>query len=178
MKNWLIIFVVAISILVLTACGSTSDDVPSLAPTPTPETADEVLSNEEMMMEFTACLREQGLEVADPVVDANGNIGKPEILEDAGEKEFGEAWQVCEYLLEGFTFEGKRADRGEELEYYLELAACMREDGIEVGDPTAEILDTWMGDFKTTVNFEDPDSVEAYETCTGDEIGAGGGKGK
>jgi len=178
MKNLQIIFVVAIIILVLTACGSSSNNVPSLAPTPTTETADEVLNNEAMMIAFTVCLREQGMDVADPVVDADGNIGKPEIPEGINKKEFSEAWEACNYLLEGFTFEGKREDLSEDLEYYLELAACMREEGININDPTAETLDTWMGDFKTTANFDDPDTMTALETCIDGEFGDGGGKGK
>jgi len=178
MKKVIALFLFVGICLTLTACGSSSADVPSLAPTPMPETADDLLSNEEMMMAFTACLREQGLDVADPVMDAEGNIGKPEIPEGPDKNEFGEVWEACEFYLEGFSYEKKRTDRAEELEQYLDLAACLREEGIDIGDPTAENLDTWMENFKTNIDFGDTDSLAAFENCTDGAFRSEGGKGK
>jgi hypothetical protein len=176
MKKWKIALEV-ISILLLVACGSTSDDVPSLAPTPTSKAEGVVVSNELLMIEFTECLRNEGLEVADPIMDEDGSIQFPEILDENGvSKE--EWWENCGVLLENLTLEEEKEDRSGELEYYLELAACMREEGVEVEDPTVETLDAWMGDFKTTTDFDDPDTQAVFETCTGDELWDGGDKGK
>jgi signal transduction histidine kinase len=71
------IAVVVMSALLLTACKSDSNDVPTLkdtgnAPVETPkaDAADPALDNEAKMMAFTECLREQGIKVLDPVVNA------------------------------------------------------------------------------------------------------------
>ena len=77
MKHWQIFYLfvlISLTGIVLTACDSDSNDVPSLAATPTPGEADEILDIETKMMAFTECLRNEGLEVLDPVVDSDGNI--------------------------------------------------------------------------------------------------------
>jgi hypothetical protein len=177
MKTWQLILTLMLASLALSACGSTSNDVPSLAPTPTAEADGESFSNEVLMMNFTECLRDEGLEVADPIVDADGNVEYPEIIDENGvSKETW--WEACGYILESFTFEGEKEDRSADLDYYLEVASCMREEGIEIEDPTAETLDTWMGNFKDTTNFDDPDTVTAFETCSGGEFWGGGDEGK
>jgi hypothetical protein len=178
MKKYCDFLVVVILGLGLVACDSKLNDVPSLGPTATPDVADEVLSNEEIMLEFTACLRTEGLEVMDPVVDADGFVGKPEIAEGTSKEELGEAWKACEEILEGFTYEQNKEDLSDQVDYYVSLAECLREEGIDIEDPTATTLKTWMNDFKDTIDWEDPNSVEAYETCTGEDISDGNGKGK
>jgi hypothetical protein len=179
MKNWqfsvFIPLITAISIM-LSACGSGSSDVVSLDATPIPLEKEEILDNETMMMEYTACLRGEGLEVSDPVVNADGLVGKPQIIEGTTKDEIGVAMEVCEHLLEGFTFERKREDFSQEIDKLVALASCLREEGIDIDDPTAETLDTWRGDLKSVVNFDDPSQVQIYETCSGTESGASGKK--
>ena len=70
MKHKLFMAVVTMCILALAACGSDSgDDVATLKTTDDTQVdskadaADPVLDNEAMMMAFTECLREQGLQV-------------------------------------------------------------------------------------------------------------------
>jgi len=183
MKNRKVMFfimVMAALLLALTACGSDSKDVPSLAATPTAIAADEVLSNEAIMMEYSECLRDEGVEVMDPVVNSEGFVEKPEFVEgfEVYKEELGAAMEVCEAILEGFTFEGKNIDRSDQIDEYLELVACLHEEGIDIDEPTASTLDTWLIDFKRTFDWDDPDTMEAYETCSGTEGGAGRGKGK
>jgi hypothetical protein len=180
MKNWQTIFLIIVMVvigLVLTACGSDSNDVPSLAPTPTPGAADETLDMEVKMMEFTECLRNEGLEVIDPVVDSDGNVEKPETIDGANlsKEEWMAAYEVCGEIIENITFEKKEVDRSEQVDQYLALATCMRDEGFDVEDPTAETLDIWMGDFKTTIDWDDPDAEAAFETCMG---GSNDGEGK
>jgi hypothetical protein len=179
-KVMLFILMMATQLLGLTGCGSDSKDVPSLESTPTAVAADEMMSNEAIMMAFTECLREQGVEVMDPVVDSDGFVDKPEFVEgfEASKEELDAAMEVCEEILEGFTFEGKNIDRSEQIDEYLELAACLREEGFDIDEPTASTLETWLIDFKTTFDWDDPDTMEAYEICSGIEGDAGGGKGK
>jgi hypothetical protein len=174
---------VAVTGLTFAACGSDSDDVPSLnsveGSSPADPVADAVLDDEAKMMAFTQCLRDQGIEVLDPVVDSEGNVGKPQFVEgiDAKGKE---AWDVCAEHLEGMTFGRKGVDvvdQIDRLDQFLALATCLRDKGYDVADPTAETLDQWMGDFKDAVNWDDPDSIADYEECSGTQIGGkSGGK--
>ena len=182
------IAVVVLSALLLAACKSDSNDVATLkdtgnAPVETPkaDAADPALDNEAKMMAFTECLREQGIKVLDPVVDADGNVEKPELAEGAEwNKEAGQAWEACEHHLKGFTGWGKKdADvdkQIEQLDQYIALATCLREKNYDLDDPTAETLDAWMGDFKKAIDWDDPAAVADYEACSGETVGKGGGK--
>lgn len=188
-KHITILAIALIGILALAACGSDSDDVPSLrdiedarpadaAAGADENAADVVLQNEARMMAFTQCLRDKGIEVLDPVVDADGNVGKPEPAEGTEFEKgaMGEAWEACAEHLEGFTFEKKRVDVSEQIDWWVAVTTCLREKGYDVDDPTAETLGQWGSDFKTRFNFKDPAAAADYEECSGAQ--AGGGKGK
>jgi hypothetical protein len=134
-----------------------------------------------MMMAFTECLREQGIEVLDPVVDANGNVDKPELAEGAEwGKEAGQAWETCEHHLEGFTGWGKKdedaSEQAEQLDQFMALATCLREKNYDLDDPTAETLAAWIGDFKTAIDWDDPAAVRDYNECSGEDTKGGAGK--
>ena len=170
--------------LILVACRLDSNDVPSLrtaedtqAEAPNAE-ADPLLDNEAMMMAFTECLREHGIDVLDPVVDADGNVQKPEFAEgvDAKREDFGAAYEACAEHLEGLTFERKRVDVSEIVDQSVALAACLRDKGYDVDDPTAETLGQWRADFKQAINWDDPGAVADFEECSGETVGKGGGK--
>lgn len=182
MKEKIIVWiaVVAMGILLLSGCGSDSDGVATLQTTEdtqseaTGEATDSTLDEEAMMMAFTECLREQGLEVMDPVVDADGNVGKPDFPEGSDGKAMKGAWEACEHHLEGFTSEQDRKDMSEVVDQYVAFATCMRERGHNVEDPTAETLDQW--DFKSAIDWNDPDATADYEECIGETLGEGSGK--
>jgi hypothetical protein len=166
--------------MVLAACGSKSEDVASLAATPVPVVESETLDDEAKMMAFTQCMRDQGIDLLDPVVDADGNVQKPEEGDgfEASKGKWKEAYEACGEILEGITFGKERVDMSEVVDQYVALAACLREKGFDVDDPTAETLDIWLTDFKTVLNWDDPDVVEAYESCAGGSLGGKDGKGK
>ena len=158
--------------LLLVACGSGSDDVASLRTTgdtqeiePTVDAADGLRDDEARMMAFTQCMRDQGIEMTDPMVDADGNVQKPELAEgyQASKEKWATAYEVCGELLEGITFGKEREDISELLDQYVALAACLRDKGYDLDDPTAETLETWLVDFKTVViDWNDPADVEAW----------------
>ena len=182
MKNTHIAFILVavVGLLVLAACGSDSDDVASLRTLedtqpvgPAADPTDTILNNEAMMMAFTECLRDQGIDVLDPVVDSEGNVEKPEFAEVVNLKgeDFGAAWDACAAHLEGFTFGEKRVDVSEQVDQFVALAACLRDKGYDVDDPTAETLDQWGTDFKTAINWDDPAAMTDYEECNADADG-------
>ena len=189
MKHKTTILWAAVSVigaLLLTACTADTNDVPTLrdvrnAPMETPQTdaSDPALDNEAKMMALTECLREHGIEVLDPVVDADGNVDKPELAEGVEwDKNAGQAWEACEHHLEGFTGWGKErvdaSEQAEQLDEYIALATCLREKNYDIDDPTAGMLDAWMGNFKKALDWDDPAAVADYEACTGETVGKGG----
>jgi hypothetical protein len=92
-----IVLVAATGILLLAACSSDSDDVATLKTTDdaqveaTDEATDSILDEEATMMAFSECLRDHGIEALDPVVDADGNVAKPDFPEGAALLEGGYA---------------------------------------------------------------------------------------
>jgi hypothetical protein len=179
----------AMALLILTACKSDSNDVATLRTTEnrqeessSEDTLDPVLDNETMMMALTECMRDQGIELKDPIVNADGNVDKPEFIEgvEYDKEAMGKAWKACEYHLEGFTGWGKEeadaSEQAEQLDHYIALASCLREKNYDLVDPTAETLDVWMGDFKNAIDWDDPDAMADYEECSGESIGEGGKK--
>jgi hypothetical protein len=178
-SSWLFLLALVISLL-LSACGSDSNDVPSLAATPIPDAEEKVIDDEALVMEFAQCLRDEGMEITDPTVDTDGNIQMPELVEGATatKDEWIAAYEVCGEIIENITFEEKEVDRSAQLEEYLEIAACMSEAGFDIGEPIAETLDTWMADLKNTFDWDDPDAQDVVDTCFGggsDGEGKGGG---
>jgi hypothetical protein len=178
-----LILLAVTAILVISACGSDSDDVPTLredtrAGEPTAEAVDSVRDAEAAMMALTECLREQGIEAYDPVVDAEGNVQKPELAEGVDPKsaELSAAWEMCAHHLEGITFEQERVDLSEYLDQALATTTCLRDKGYDVDDPTLETLGQWKLGFKDVINWDDPRQVADYVECSGDE--AAGTKGK
>ena len=174
-----------IGILVLAACSSDSDDVPSLRTAedrqsvePAADGGDALLDNEARMMAFTQCMRDQGVDMLDPVVDSEGNVQKPEFAGgvEAKSREFGTAWEACTEHLEGFAFEQKRVDVSAQVDQWVALAACLRDEGYAMDDPTAETLDQWLQDFKITFNWKDPAAEAEYEECSGNANTEGNAK--
>jgi len=175
----------AVGILILAACGSDSADVASLRSTEdrqvvtsTADAGDTLLDNEAKMMAFTQCMRDHGVEMMDPVVDSDGNVQKPEFAEGAeiNKKEWGPVWEACSHHLEGVTFGEKRVDVSEQIDRFVALAACLRDKGYDVDEPTAETFDQWLIDFKTMFDWKDPKAVADYEECSGKPAGKGSGK--
>lgn len=124
-------------ILILAGCSSDSNDVPSLRTAEdmpveaskleasNSDVADPILENEAMMIAFTECMRDEGIELLDPVVDSEGNVQKPEFVEgvEVNEKAWWAASEVCVHHLEGFTFEKKRVDMSEQVDFH-ERKSC------------------------------------------------------
>ena len=139
------------------------------------------MSNEEAIFAFTACLREQGIDVDDPEVDANGNVRPPGMRNaDEGDREaMREAFDACGEYLQDATFGFNREDDTERQDMMFEYAACMRDNGYDMPDP----------DFSTThepgdgqgrggpfgsIDPDDPAFQAAQEACS-DILGDFGG---
>jgi len=163
----------ALTVLLANGCQTASEDVATLQSKNTPNataTVDvERMDDESKVMAFTQCLRDHGLAVRDPEVDADGNVLQPQLIEgvEMDKQAWQDAFDACGALLEGVAWAEKRVDRSAEVDYWLEVARCLAEKGYDVGEPTAEELDTWLGDLKATLDWKNPDVGRAWAACSG-----------
>ena len=143
MRQMVILFVFA---LVLTACGASSDgEVATLEDTESnaqQSSADqEDVDAEEALLAFAQCMRDNGVpDFPDPELDQNGNVrlfgggGPGQLGADQGTLQA--AFDECEYLVEGLIQDAFRNfDQSELQDNFLEFAACMRDQGIDMPDP-------------------------------------------
>jgi len=109
-----------------------SDDVDPLAET------------ESAMLDFAQCLREQGFEVGDPTIDADGNVQLPPIEfssevtgddPEEGMADLNERMASCEEHLDGVVMTGDSEGASGIEDTLLEYAQCMREHGYDMPDP-------------------------------------------
>src|SRR5210317_1067365 len=93
--------------------------------------AGEPVSDEEAILAFAACLRDEGIDVDDPTVDADGNL-RPPRPRDIGQEDremVRAAMDACSEHLENVAFGLDAVDRSEREDQLFEYAACMRENG-------------------------------------------------
>ncbi len=119
----------------LTACGSSAtgeDNAAAAEPAPAAN------DDERALLTFAQCMRANGApDFPDPVVQADGTYSfpRPDGLDMAA---LQATFEQCRSLLpEGFQTPGQGADP-EQQDALLEFARCMREQGVDVPDPTAD----------------------------------------
>ncbi len=140
-----------LSAVLLAACGA-SDGVATLTgeddATPSATASAAVSDPEEALLSFTECMRENGIDLPDPVFRGAGEGGgQGDVAEavpgdvppfDPNSDEFRAAEQGCDHHLEGLgALEPGDAPplSAEEEEAFLAFAECMREHGIDMPDP-------------------------------------------
>lgn len=141
----------AAAALLLAACGSSGDDaqVASLAggSAATGDTTSTTLSQadtQQAMLDFAACMRENGVNMADPTFDANGNVqgglGPGNGGVDPRSDEFQAAQEACGDELAGVQFGGPGGaggfDRTGTQDGLNNFTACLRDEGLQVDDIT------------------------------------------
>ena len=155
MRNSFMISVFLVLALMASACSDSggSPEIASLetASANTPEDdsngdVDPEAESEAAMLAFTQCLRDQGIDVDDPTIDADGNmqlppinIEVPDVVTDPEElpdmSEFEDMIAPCEEHLEGVVSTFSSADTTEIEDMLLAYAECMRENGVDMPDP-------------------------------------------
>ncbi len=140
-----------LAMVALSACGGTSDAAESGAVAAdevatlvddvevSDDTAEQAtaLSADEAALELSQCLRDQGLDVADIAVDADGNIDLRAALDSVnpGDEGFREAMDECRDILDNAGFGGGR--RGGQFDdpavedAFFAFSECIREQGFE-----------------------------------------------
>jgi hypothetical protein len=117
-------------------------------------------SNEEAELAFAECMRAHGVAVEDP------KPGKSLVIGDTDDPATKKALSACNGKL-GDAGQELSAEEGEEFkEGWLAFAACMRKEGIDMGDPT------FLGPGKVHldikgINTGSPAFEAAAEACKG-----------
>lgn len=172
------------------------------------EQANEALSDEERLLRFADCMRSNGVDFPDPVIEADGTVrfgirpGAVEPRDRSRDTNLPAAGEACANLLRGVTF-GTASNSFETIELQdslLEFARCMRDNGLDVGDPDLRhfgpgeggddgrsggpVIQVWdlSGDGSNSPNsgpfggldFRDPDVAAALEECQTGQFGVGG----
>ncbi|MCP4424973.1 MAG: hypothetical protein GY803_10805 [Chloroflexi bacterium] len=168
-----LLLLLAISLL-LAACGAEAEEAPTLnrddgvvgetavSPTNAP------LDDETKVMNFAQCMRDEGIEYQDPVVDAKGNVQRPELVAGVSitREELAEPYAACAHHIEGLAFGRKDIDVSEQVDRLLPVMACLRDKGYDVDDPTVETFTQWAQDFRAAFDWGDADAMAAYEECS------------
>lgn len=106
-------------------------------------------TDEEITTEFTSCMRDQGFSVADPELNADGTINiekirteiRSNVVASVGNNNNTEriqgAFRDCLPILQNATFAQPREEEDIIVlqDRLLEMAQCLRDDGIDVPDP-------------------------------------------
>ncbi len=186
-------------VLAVSACGAadaagggeslnSSDGVASVAGTETDtesdqaaEPADDEVDTEAQLLAFAECIRNEGFELADPTVDADGNVILPR---PAGGTDgqgppsgFAEARDACAEHLDGVSLGFREGDQTERQDQLLKFATCMRDNGYDLPDPN--FSEEGGRGLLQEVDQNDPAYQAAFAEC--DDIlggfGQGGGRG-
>ncbi len=99
---------------------------------------------EEAALEFSQCMRDEGLDFPDIGIDSDGNPDIRDAFESSGVQpgsgDFRTAIETCGEILASIGFGGgQRAALGDNTELqdaFVEFSACIRDQGYDVGDIT------------------------------------------
>ena len=147
----------------------------------------EDLTDEERLLAFAECMRENGVDFPDPVVEADGTVSFGFRPGSGGrDPDLPAARDTCQGLVAGVAFGPGQGgiDLVEIQDALLEFARCMRDNGVDVGDPDMSRLvpganddDQPGGPFRGVIDLDDPDLATAFGVCQQQLPGAGDGLG-
>jgi hypothetical protein len=128
---------IAALLLILSACGGAAErgGVASAGGQANPAATEDAgtMDSDAQALAFAQCMREEGIDIPDP---GPGQEGLSEALHGAEEnynrETYEQALTACEKLLTHRDHD--RGDHGPDDEMMLELAECLREQGLEVPD--------------------------------------------
>lgn len=151
--------------------GTAAAQVATLA-TPDPDASAtempaEEVDGEQAILDFVACLRDNGLDIPDPQFGPDGpTFADPSaIMEiDLGGETFLDAMEACEEYLAALQPEIDPAQQAEQVEQQLVLAECMRREGIEDFPDPDPVSGFTLRDMTAFDPF-DLDFQAAFRTC-------------
>ena len=164
--------------LTLTGCSTSTDGagVASLDGGAAAESAGDSAMSEAELLAYVQCVRDEGVEIADPTVDADGNLtlgggsgggdgtGEPTVDHDA----LLAAQEVCGEVPTG-TFGSGLRDQTAFQDAALAFVQCMRDEGLEVADPDFSTTSgSGGGGMLGDLDRDDPAVIAALEICQSD----------
>ncbi len=150
---------------------------------PADVSTDADVDTEAAMLAMAECMREHGVEMADPEVDSDGNVLPPRPVdpENVERRTIQAAREACSELLDGIEFGFESIDQTELQDTLLEYATCMRDNGYDMPDPDLSAVagpgqGPGGGPFGE-LDRTDPDFISAQEACADvlGEFGRGAG---
>jgi hypothetical protein len=123
-RDWAIALALALCTATLAACGSSGSSAGGAGG------SEGQPAEEEVQLEFAECMRAHGAEVEDPKPD------KGLVVEDGGDPATKQALAACKGKLGGAGQELSAAENEEFKEGWLAFAKCVREQGLDMADPT------------------------------------------
>ena len=170
----------AVLFVVAAACGGAgaTEGVASLSDTDASlpqggdEETDQELDVEGAFLTFTQCMRDEGIDMPDPELDANGDFtfrGFDRASQDDPD-EIRAAFEACQEHIEGVVQEFIGNDLTEIQDTLVEYAACMRDNGYDMPDPDFSAFGSGGpgpggGPFGGAVDPDDPAFQAANEIC-------------
>lgn len=167
-------------LLALSGCGDDDDaskNVASLSPSSvagdsneTTESPEPMTDLNQVLFEHAKCMREQGLDYPDPLVESlpdGGEVVSTGEGVDTDSPEYDEASQTCDPMIEAFedSFTPSPEEQAEREELELAYAKCMRDHGLDWPDP----IFTENGDMAIpdgfNPDFDDPAFPELDALC-------------
>lgn len=153
-------------------------------PVDTEETGEEPaepedLTDEERLLAFAECMRDNGVDFPDPVVEADGTVtfgsrpgsgggGTAALREIGRDPDLPAARETCQDLVAGLAFGPGQGgfDLVELQDTLLEFARCMRDHGVDIGDPDLSRIGPGADDDQPggpfgVIDTDDP----AFEVC-------------
>ncbi len=130
-------------------------------------------TDEEQALAFADCMRSEGIDFPDPEVDAVGSVnfgfgngGGDAARTFARDDDFAEAREACGDLIDGASFLRSADDLTELEDTFLAAAECLRDEGIDVGDPDFGGGGAGGGGpFGADFDADDPATAAAIEAC-------------
>jgi hypothetical protein len=184
--RWAAAAVVALAVG-LAACGGGGDgaEAVSAAPVVAEPQQDQAVStdeateatDEERALEFAQCMRDNGVDFPDPVINADGSIDlggnvTPGSIDPTSDT-FSDAVEVCGPIVAGASFlPGANVDETEQQADLLAFAECLRGLGYDVIDPVLSDIQAGgpgalVGAFGENFDPTDPANADAVQECQG-----------
>ena len=131
--------------VVVAADGAAPDDGDAPDDDATADAA--TASDEELALQFAACMRDEGIDWPDPITEADGSIdlfggqAPASIAADASDEVIEAAAETCGPIIEGASFlPGAGGIDEETQDLLLDFAQCLRDEGIDADDPDLDVL--------------------------------------
>lgn len=115
------------------------------------------------LLDFSACMRDEGIDIGDPTIDADGNVSigtTMSMISDHGA--LMAACDVCDDFIGGRPLGHGGEDRTAVDDRLVNFAKCVRDNGYKLPDPD---FSGTSGDIFPGLDRQNPDYQAAEQVC-------------